>query len=63
MTARVRTPADQAHAEADVINAFAAIVRSTFTEKNMRDVSPKAKAHLIRVLQGAIDTINEEGYH
>ena len=54
-----RDPVDQAHSDADTINAFAAIIRSTFTEENMQDVSPAAKQRLIQLLEQAINTIKK----
>jgi hypothetical protein len=50
---------DQAHSEANVVNAFANLVRSTFTEENMREMTPEAKRRLISLLEHAITVIKK----
>ena len=51
---------DQAHAEADVINAFRALVRQTFTPQNVQNLTPKARRLLADALQDALNIIEME---
>lgn len=56
----VPTPSEgteRAHQEAEVINAFASIVRRSLTPKNISTLSPKAKARLVAILRDAINSL------
>lgn len=50
---------DQAFAEADVINAFRALVQQAITRKNITSMTPKARGLLADTLRNALKTIEE----
>lgn len=49
--------AERNHQEAEVINAFASIVRRSLTPKNISTLSPKAKQKLVAILRDALDSL------
>lgn len=50
---------ERAHQEAELINAFASIVRRSLTPKNVATLTPKARARLISILNDALNTLQE----
>jgi hypothetical protein len=48
---------ERKHQEAELINAFASIVRRSLTPKNVSTLSPKAKQRLVAILNSAIQTL------
>lgn len=52
-----------AMAEANAINAFSALLRKTFKPENIAGLSPRAKRHLVDLLNEAIETLTEGDSH
>jgi hypothetical protein len=50
-------PTERAHQEAELINAFAAIVRRSLTPKNISTLSPKARTKLVELFENAITSL------
>lgn len=55
----IATGTERAHQEAELINAFSAIVRRSLTPKNVATLTPKARARLISILNDAVTTLKE----
>mgnify|MGYP000858131624 CR=1 FL=1 len=51
------TGTERNHQEAELINAFASIVRRSLTKKNVATLSPRARRRLISILTNAIETL------